>query len=333
MTAEVVFRRRKMTVLRYAPERMRYRMPLVVVPALIGRPSILDLHPGASFLAFLAQCGFDVYLVDWGVPGDEDQHVGLEQVILDELGGAVERVRSRTGAEGVALIGYCMGGTLALAYAAAMRWQAPNALVTLASPVDFTRGGRLARWCAADMLDLDRLLAIFPNVPATLIECAFTMLRPTAKLRARLAALQNGDRGEDPARAAIERWASDWIPFPGQAARDWITWFYRENRLLEGTLTLRGLIAQLGAIEAPLLAVSASSDEITPPDSVRPLLERISSPDRRLLELAGGHIGIVAGRSAARSLWPAVEEWLAARSPASAGRRRAIAASALGERR
>ncbi len=316
MTCEVIFRRRKVTVLHYRSEGLRYRMPLVVVPALIGRPTILDLHPGASFLEFLAQRGFDVYLIDWGIPGDEDSTVGLEQVILDELGGAVERVRARTGADGVALLGYCMGGTLALSYAAAMRWRAPNAIVVLATPVDFTHGGRLARWCAADTLDLDRLLAIFPNVPATLVECAFTLLRPTAKLRARLSALGEAPGAEDPTRAAIERWAGDWIPFPGRAAREWVTWFYRENRLLEGTLSLRGMPAPLGAIEAPLLAVSADADEITPPASVRPLVERVASPDRRLLELAGGHIGIVAGRAAARSLWPAVEEWLAARSPA-----------------
>jgi polyhydroxyalkanoate synthase len=43
-------------------------VPLLLVFALINRPEIFDLRPGSSLIEFLLDEGFDVSLVDWGVP-------------------------------------------------------------------------------------------------------------------------------------------------------------------------------------------------------------------------------------------------------------------------
>src|SRR4030067_54145 len=45
-----------------------YRVPIIFVMSLISKPYILDLVPGQSFVEYLLQQGFDVYMVDWGVP-------------------------------------------------------------------------------------------------------------------------------------------------------------------------------------------------------------------------------------------------------------------------
>ena len=57
--------------------------------ALINRPEIFDLRPGSSFVEFLLAEGFDVFLVDWGVPDDEDSDMGLDEYVCDELHWAV----------------------------------------------------------------------------------------------------------------------------------------------------------------------------------------------------------------------------------------------------
>src|SRR5215216_3057477 len=65
---ETVWTKNKAKVYHYAPN---------------NRPYILDLMPGNSFIEYLVGEGFDVYLLDWGIPGDEDKDLTFENYVLD----------------------------------------------------------------------------------------------------------------------------------------------------------------------------------------------------------------------------------------------------------
>ena len=78
---EVVWTHRGTTLYRYRT----HAVPMLLVFALINRPEIFDLRPGGSLIEFLLGEGFDVFLVDWGVPGEEDAEMGLENYVCDEL--------------------------------------------------------------------------------------------------------------------------------------------------------------------------------------------------------------------------------------------------------
>src|SRR5579884_2889593 len=66
-----VWGRNKARLYRYTPVvPTAHPVPVLLVYALINRPYILDLLPGASFVEYLLGRGFDVYLLDWGEPGD-----------------------------------------------------------------------------------------------------------------------------------------------------------------------------------------------------------------------------------------------------------------------
>src|SRR5689334_13659517 len=54
------------------PEEKRHRIPLLLVFAIMNKPTILDLRPGHSFVEFMVNQGYDVYMLDWGIPGPED---------------------------------------------------------------------------------------------------------------------------------------------------------------------------------------------------------------------------------------------------------------------
>ena len=95
--------------------------PILLVPSLINRWYVLDLRPGASLVEALAGAGFDVWLLDWGVPEAEDRYLDWDSV-LKRLGRAVRRVQRETAHASIGLLGYCMGGTLSAIYAAQFRW-------------------------------------------------------------------------------------------------------------------------------------------------------------------------------------------------------------------
>ena len=100
----------------------------------------------------------------------------------------------------------------------------------------------------------------------------------------------------------------------GATYRQLINELYKENRLMEGTMKLRGELVDLKKLTANLLNVIAESDHITPPCQSERVMDLIGSEDKEMFRVRGGHIGIMAGRGAEKNTWPHIESWLAARS-------------------
>ena len=108
---EVIWTKNKATLYRYAPQgEIRFPVPLLLVYALIDRPFILDLIPGNSFVEYLVEQGFDVYLLDWGIPDDEDDVLTFDHYVFDYLAEAVRQALRTSHAEAVTLFGACIRG-------------------------------------------------------------------------------------------------------------------------------------------------------------------------------------------------------------------------------
>jgi poly[(R)-3-hydroxyalkanoate] polymerase subunit PhaC len=112
----------------------------------------------------------------------------------------------------------------------------------------------------------------------------------------------------------MAKWVADNPPFPARAFREWLTWMYKENRLVRGRLELRGRRVDLRAIEANLLVLTAGSDHITPRGNTTPLLDLVASEDVTHFARPGGHIGLMAGSKARNEIWPDIAGWLGERS-------------------
>jgi polyhydroxyalkanoate synthase len=312
---EVVWTHRKTTLYRYRSTRREQPIPLLLVFALINRPDIFDLRPGNSFVEFLLDEGFDVFLLDWGVPDDEDADLGLEAYILDELHWGVRETLRASGEEEVSLLGWCIGGTLSAMYTALEPSSVRN-LLCLTTPID-TTGSRYGRWVARESFDVDVVTDTYPAIPGGAIDWANKLLKPVTNYWTTYRQLWEGvlagqDRRE--AYQAMAKWVADNPPFPARAFQDWITWMYKENRLMRGTMRLRGRLVELDRIEQNLLVVTAGADHIAPPAGTAPLLEMVSSGDVTHFDRPGGHIGLMAGSRARKEIWPDIAEWLADRS-------------------
>jgi len=113
---------------------------------------------------------------------------------------------------------------------------------------------------------------------------------------------------------AMNTWVTDNIPMAGATFRQLVVDLYRNDRLMKGEWMLRGERVDVGKIRANLLTVIAETDHITPPCQSRSIMGRVSSKDKELFSIPGGHIGIMAGSGAAKVTWPHIEGWLGPRS-------------------
>ena len=313
--ADVVHRENKWRLLRYRARGNgpRHATPVLLVPSLINRHYVLDLLPGKSLAEWLVDKGHDVFAVDWGTPEDEDRFLSFDDIADGYLGRAL-RVASSYSPRGKAhVLGYCLGGTLAVIHAAA-RPERVASLAVLAAPVRFDDGGLLSAWTRTASFDVDALVAATGNVPWQLMQSAFHLLRPTLQLSKAVHVL---DRAWDDASLdgflALETWGSDNVSFPGECYRRYLEELYRGDALARGTFTLSGRPARLEAIRCPVLAVTFEHDHIVPWRSTAELVERVSSEDKERVHLAGGHVGAVVSKAASTRLWPVLSSFWASR--------------------
>ncbi len=309
-----VFRIGKTVLWRYARTAPDAGLPpLVICYALVNRPYMLDLQPDRSLVRGLLARGLEVYLVDWGYPGREDSGLSLDDYVNRHLGACIDQVRGAHGVPSVNLLGVCQGGTLSVCHAALHPERVRN-LVTMVTPVDFhTDDNLLAKW--ARKLDVDGIVDALGNVPGGLLNAAFVALMPlrlTARKYAGLADIAH-DRAALENFLRMERWIQDSPNQAGTAFRQFVRWFFQENRLVRGTLEIGGTAVDTRRIACPVLNVYAAQDHLVPPSASKPLAGLVSSRDYTPFEFAGGHIGTYVSRSAQELLPRNIAQWLQGR--------------------
>jgi polyhydroxyalkanoate synthase subunit PhaC len=314
---DIVWTHRKTTLYRYRSTKRRHPVPVLLVFALINRPDIFDLRPGHSFVEHLLNEGFDVYLLDWGVPGAEDADTGLDYYVCDALPWGMREVLRSSGASELTLVGWCIGGTLCAMHAAleASRSPARN-LVLLTTPIDPTES-LYYKWVGGDSFDVDYVTDNWDVVPGVGIDIANKLMKPVTNLWTtyrRLAQSVYEGKADRVHYQTMAKWIADNPPFPARAFREWVTWVYKENQLVRGLLRLRGRRVDLHRIEQSLLIVTAEADHIAPPANTVPLLDLVQSTDVTHFARPGGHIGLMAGSKARRQIWPELTKWLSERS-------------------
>jgi polyhydroxyalkanoate synthase len=305
---DTVWRRDKVELWRYRNDRVTTATPVLIVMSLISRSYILDLYPGASFIEKLRDAGFDVYLLDWGVPDEWDASNGLVDYVQEYLPLAVEAVCDESDSPDVNLIGYCYGGLLSLLLGAAEPHLPVRSLITMATPVDFEQMGMFRQ--VLDRFDPDDVIDDTGNVPPDVLRSAFRVLKPTADV-AQYAVLWEKlwDDRQMEGFQAMGQWTREHIPFPGKAFRETVE-LMRHEALTGDRVRLGGRRVSLRDLHWPLLNVVASKDHIVPSACALPVVDLVGSTEKQTLELPAGHVGLVMGKAAATVTMPQIIDWL-----------------------
>ncbi|MBM3613619.1 MAG: alpha/beta fold hydrolase, partial [Alphaproteobacteria bacterium] len=204
--------------------------PVVLfVPSLVNRATVLDLAAGNSLMRWLAAEGLRPLLLDWGWPGAIERDFTL----TDYIAGRLERALAEASrlAEGpLPVVGYCMGGNLALA-AALRRPDLVGSLALLATPWDFHAGDAAGARALARLLPaLDPVIEATGTLPVDVLQAFFAALDPFA-IAAKYRAFARMDPASERARAfvALEDWLNDGVPLAGPVARETLGGWYGRN--------------------------------------------------------------------------------------------------------
>ncbi|MDJ0278878.1 alpha/beta fold hydrolase [Sphingomonas sp. 2R-10] len=268
--------------------------PVVVIPSLINPPFVLDLAPDNSLLRWLAGQGLRVLMIDWGTPGPDDRAMDL-----GDHARAAARLLSTLDTPPI-VVGYCLGGTIALAAAC---FAAVAGIALIATPWRFAGFGDEGRAAIADMWTAAQPTAEHLGVlPMELLQSMFWQIDP-ARTVDKFVRFADLDPASAAARAfvALEDWANGGAPIPYAAGRELF------DDLFDADLPGRGrwqagdriVPAQAGV---PMVEFVATSDRIVPAASA------IGLPDQRIV--GAGHVGMIVGSRGRALLWEPLARWL-----------------------
>lgn len=314
---DVVMSEAPVRLLRYTGKAdKRHGTPVLFVFALVNRPYVLDLLPHKSVVRQFLNAGFDVYMIDWGVPSPADATKTLHDYVEGHLHRAVERVLAETGADQVNLVGYCMGGTMSAMYASLHPHLVKN-LLLMAAPIDWSsRESLLLSWTDPKYFDVDGLVDTFGLIPPSFLGNSFGMLKPVANYFQKWQGFY--DKMEDEKFLedffAMEVWSNDNIPLSGEVYRDFVKYGFQQNLLVKGQFPLGRKKINLGNITCPVLNLTADSDHLVLPCQSTALKECVSSTDYTEMAVKAGHIGLSVGSRAHKEIWPRATAWMAERS-------------------
>lgn len=266
---------------------------LVVIPSLINPPTVLDLASGQSLIAGLVARGFRLLSVDWGAP----EGLNLADTIADRLVPLLRGIGAPIG-----LIGYCLGGTLALGAATLLGPQVAR-IALLATPWHFGGYGAARAQLAGWWQQAGPLAASLGSLPMDLLQPAFWALDEagvTAKYEA-LAAMPGAGLA---AFVRLEDWSNGGQPLALAAARDLAEALFAADVTGRGAWMVGGQRVDPAALACPILDVIARRDHIVPAAA-----SLSSAGIGTALPLDAGHVGMIIGHRAPDMLWQPLADW------------------------
>lgn len=304
----------------------RQRVPLVIVPPLAVNMSIYDLFPDRSLVKYFLARGFDVYLIDWGVPRFRHTHYTFETYAAHLMPEFIQAVRTHSGQQDLSLHGWSLGGVLALCYTALTHDAHIRNLVILGAPINTHASGAIGRFYQAVKRQAEKVEsrtgwrihdvpAAFLHTPGWMNVVGFKMTNPVGSVMGYWELLRKlGDREFVTDHATQSAFLDNMVPYPGGVVKDMIGRLWIENEFSSGTLHIAGTVAQLADIRSSLFSIGGKSDTMVTRPAIEALNSLTGTTDKTFLHAPGGHMGILSGSKAPAAIWAPVADWLAERS-------------------
>ncbi|WP_370155375.1 PHA/PHB synthase family protein [Ferrovibrio sp.] len=321
---KVVYQNDLMQLIQYTPVTEQvYKRPLYIVPPWINKFYILDLKPENSFIRWMLEKGYTVFVVSWNQPDETLIDKTFESYMREGILDGLDAVKKATGEDEVTAIGYCIGGTLmasTLAWMAAKGDDRIKAVTFFAAQVDFSEAGELSVFTDDDTLKyLDSKMSEKGYLDGGEMATTFNMLRANDLIWSFV--VNNYLLGKEPFPFDLLYWNADCTRMPAKMHTFYLRNMYQQNLLSQpGKLELAGEKLDLGRIKIPVYLQASREDHIAPCRSVYKATHLYGGPVRFMLAGSGHIAGVINHPNAkkyqhwlndTRTNPASVEDWIA----------------------
>lgn len=294
---------------------------VLLVPAPIKRAYIWDLAPDVSVVQRWLERGYQVYQAEWTPVQDTDggHDFGLADYGDRLLAACQKAIEADSGEARLVVAGHSLGGVLAAIYSC-MHPDKVRATILLESPLHFEAASCCFNPLVKATAHAQDIADRFGHVPGVFLNMMSAMAEPHAFQWERMMdrTLSMFDPKALTTHMQVERWTHDEFPLPGRLFTDIVESLYRNDEFMQGKLVINGRAIGPRDLRAPLASVVDPRSKVIPLQAVVPFNQAAASTNKRVLHYDGDvgvnlqHVGVLVGRNAHATLWPALFEWVEA---------------------
>lgn len=315
--SEVMEEAHKSTLRRYTPTHgTDHGDPVLFVPPLGAQSACFDLRRGCSLAEHFVDDGRPTYLVDYGEMGLSDRELGLEFWVTEVLPNAIAKVSEDAGGKPVNLVGWCLGGVIAILTAAAYPELPIKSVAMVASPFDLSKNPMVAPLRTAGKYTGGRVLGgvlkVLGGLPAAIVGPAFKATSLSVYLKKPITLIKHRDDREFLAQVeAVDGLMNSMLAYPGRATLQVYQRMVQKNELATGKVQGPTRVVDLADVRVPVLNIGGTSDVLVPVEVAKGVVNLVpNSPDVRFETAPGGHLGVLTGRSAPTNTWAMIDDFL-----------------------
>ncbi|MEV6278372.1 alpha/beta fold hydrolase [Nocardia sp. NPDC051832] len=289
---------------------------VLLVPPLAAPATCFDLRPDQSLARFLLETGRAPYVVDYGEITFADRRLGFEDWIDEILPDAILRTSADRGGAPVDLIGWSIGGTLALLTAAAHAHLPIRSITAVGAPLNYDKMTGVPQLRAVAKLTggigTSTAVRAIGGIPAGLTRAAYRVTAWDRELTRPWFVASNIARTETLAKMeSIDRFMAEMPGYPGRFYGQLWGRFILNNDIGKGVLRLGERTIALADVTAHVLLVGGPADVITPAAAVESGIRTLTGAASLRYETApGSHLGILTGETARDSTWTYLDKFL-----------------------
>ncbi|MBI2786504.1 MAG: alpha/beta fold hydrolase [Legionella longbeachae] len=293
---KVVFSNHLIELLQYEPQtKTVYQEPILIIPAWIMKYYILDLSPENSLVKWLVEQGHTVFMISWRNPDENDRDLGMDDYYRQGAMAAIDAVSNIIPRKKIHLMGYCLGGTLAMIVAAAMA-QAKDkrlkSLSLLAAQGDFTQAGELMLFITESEISfLKNMMWEKGYLDPKQMAGSFQMLRSYDLIWSKM--IDDYMKGTERGMIDLLAWNADATRMPYKMHTEYLEKLFLNNEFAEGLFRVEDEVVSPGNVHLPIFAVATENDHIAPWRSVYKIHVMMHSDITFVLTSGGHNAGIV----------------------------------------
>ncbi len=293
---KVIFQNDVMQLIQYTPAtEMVHTVPFVIVPPWINKFYILDLTPEKSFIKYVVDQGFTVFVVSWVNPDGRHAEKTFVDYMNEGLLVAADVAKRECKSKKVNMLGYCIGGTLlatTLAFMAAKGQEPFSSATFLVAQKDFTKAGDLKLFIDENQLQsIAKLMQEKGYLDGARMATVFNMMRSKDLIWPYI--VNNYMMGKQPAAFDLLYWNQDSTRLPAANHNYYLREFYHENKLALGKMVIDNVRLDLGKVKTPVFELATREDHISPPRSVYTGAKMFGGPVEFVLAGSGHIAGVV----------------------------------------
>jgi polyhydroxyalkanoate synthase len=275
---------------------------LLAIPSLVNKHYILDLMPQTSVVQHFNHEDFDVCLVEWHAPTDEDHSMGVEDYTLALL--STLQMHWEVIDRPILTLGYCLGGVLSTALACL--FPRVVGMVLLATPWDFSLYS-FAKMDGEQRQSLRQKIEKNPRFAAEHVQSLCYLANATRVISQYSEFADSNNMRGEMNFVAIQHWANDGVDVTQAVARQCLLDWPTDNPLVKGEWEVSGQPIRPEELDIPVFAAIPTRDNIVPYKCAVPLADKIKN--MTLITPSSGHVGMVAGIEQSERLMLPLKRW------------------------